>query len=43
LAQYEKHWLKVWNERRVFESESVPGRKKAFVTFPFPYMNGLST
>jgi leucyl-tRNA synthetase len=40
LAQYEKHWLKVWNERRVFESESVPGRKKAFVTFPFPYMNG---
>ncbi|MGH9919690.1 MAG: class I tRNA ligase family protein, partial [Nitrososphaerales archaeon] len=40
MAQYEKHWLKVWNERRIFESESVPGRKKAFVTFPFPYMNG---
>ena len=40
LAQYEKHWLKIWNERRIFESESVPGRKKAFVTFPFPYMNG---
>jgi leucyl-tRNA synthetase len=40
LAQYEKHWLKIWNERRLFESESVPGRKKAFVTFPFPYMNG---
>jgi leucyl-tRNA synthetase len=40
LAQYEKHWLKVWNERRIFESESVPGRKKSFVTFPFPYMNG---
>ena len=40
MAQYEKHWLKVWNERRIFESESVPGRKKTFVTFPFPYMNG---
>jgi leucyl-tRNA synthetase len=40
LAQYEKYWLKVWNERRIFESESVPGRKKVFVTFPFPYMNG---
>ena len=40
MAQYEKHWLKVWNERRIFESESVPGRKKSFVTFPFPYMNG---
>jgi leucyl-tRNA synthetase len=40
LTQYEKYWLKVWNERRIFESESVPGKKKAFVTFPFPYMNG---
>ena len=40
LAQYEKHWLKVWNDKRIFESESVPGRKKAFVTFPFAYMNG---
>ncbi len=40
MAQYEKHWLKVWNDRRIFESESVPGRKKSFVTFPFPYMNG---
>ena len=40
MAQYEKYWLKVWNDKRIFESESVPGRKKAFVTFPFPYMNG---
>ncbi|HKT22061.1 MAG TPA: class I tRNA ligase family protein, partial [Nitrososphaerales archaeon] len=40
MAQYEKYWLKVWSERRVFESEAVPGKKKAFVTFPFPYMNG---
>ncbi|MDA4117432.1 MAG: leucine--tRNA ligase [Thaumarchaeota archaeon] len=40
MAQYEKYWLKVWNDKRVFESEPLPGRKKAFVTFPFPYMNG---
>ncbi len=40
MAQYEKYWLKVWNDKRIFESEAVPGRKKAFVTFPFPYMNG---
>ncbi|MDG6914355.1 MAG: leucine--tRNA ligase [Nitrososphaerota archaeon] len=40
MASYERYWLKVWNERRVFESEAVPNKKKAFVTFPFPYMNG---
>ena len=40
MAQYEKHWLKVWNEKRIFESEAVPNKKKVFVTFPFPYMNG---
>ena len=40
MAQYEKYWLKVWNEKHVFDSEPVPGKKKIFVTFPFPYMNG---
>jgi leucyl-tRNA synthetase len=40
MAPYEKYWLNVWNEKRVFESEPVQGRKKSFVTFPFPYMNG---
>ncbi len=40
MAQYEKHWLKVWDDKRVFESEPLPGKKKVFVTFPFPYMNG---
>jgi leucyl-tRNA synthetase len=37
---HEQYWLKVWNERRVFESEPVPGKKKIFVTFPYPYMQG---
>lgn len=40
VAPYEKYWLNVWNEKRLFEVEPVPGKKKAFVTFPFPYMNG---
>ena len=40
MASYEKHWLGVWNEKRVFESEPIFGKKKSFVTFPFPYMNG---
>ena len=40
MAPYEKYWLNVWNERRLFEAEPNFGKKKAFVTFPFPYMNG---
>ncbi len=35
----EKYWLKVWKDRRVFEPDPVAGKKKAFVTVPFPYMN----
>jgi len=34
-----KYWLKVWNERHVFEPDPVAGKKKVFVTVPFPYMN----
>jgi len=40
LADYEKKWLKIWNERHLFESDPVKGKKKVFVTFPYPYMNG---
>ena len=39
MSAREKYWLKVWNDRRVFEPDPVQGKKKAFVTFPFPYMN----
>jgi leucyl-tRNA synthetase len=35
----EKYWLKVWDERHVFEPDPVAGKKKVFVTIPFPYMN----
>ena len=35
----ERYWLKVWNERHVFEPDPVAGKKKMFVTVPYPYMN----
>jgi len=35
----EKYWLKVWNDRHVFEPDPVAGKKKVFVTVPYPYMN----
>ena len=40
MAGREKHWLKVWDDRHVFEPDPVAGKKKVFVTVPFPYMNG---
>jgi len=39
MSSREKYWLKVWNEKHVFEPDPVAGKKKVFVTFPFPYMN----
>ncbi len=39
MSSREKYWLKVWNEKHVFEPDPVTGKKKVFVTFPFPYMN----
>jgi len=39
LSAREKYWLKVWNERHVFEPDPVAGKKKIFVTSPYPYMN----
>ncbi len=35
----EKYWLKVWEDRRVFQPDPVAGKKKMFVTVPYPYMN----
>jgi leucyl-tRNA synthetase len=40
LANHEKYWLKTWEQRHAFESDPLVGKKKVFVTFPFPYMNG---
>lgn len=39
MQSREKYWLKVWDEKHAFEPDPVAGKKKVFVTFPFPYMN----
>ncbi len=33
-------WMAAWKEAKLFEAEPIPGGKKYFVTFPYPYMNG---
>jgi leucyl-tRNA synthetase len=38
--QIEKKWQKKWEAARIFEADPDPARKKIFVTFPYPYMNG---
>jgi len=39
MSTREKYWLKVWNDKHAFEPDPVAGKKKVFVTVPFPYMN----
>ena len=43
MSAREKYWLKVWDEKHAFEPDPVAGKKKVFVTFPFPYMNAAVT
>jgi leucyl-tRNA synthetase len=38
--EYEKYWLKAWGDRHLFEPDPMVGKKKVFVTFPYPYMQG---
>ena len=40
LKQIERKWQKKWEEARIFEADPDLNRRKCFVTFPFPYMNG---
>ena len=40
FKQIEQKWRSRWEESRVFEADPDPKRKKIFVTFPYPYMNG---
>ena len=35
-----KRWQKAWEEKKVFESDADSSRKKFFVSFPYPYVNG---
>jgi len=36
----EEKWIRKWEESHLFEADPDPNRKKCFVTFPYPYMNG---
>ncbi len=36
----EQKWNRIWEEQKAFESNAEQGKKKFFVTFPYPYMNG---
>jgi len=40
LKKIEEKWQKNWENERIFEAEPDPNRKKFFITFPYPYMNG---
>lgn len=38
--EIEEKWRRKWEEARIFEADPDLKRKKCFVTFPYPYMNG---
>lgn len=40
LKQTEEKWRKKWEQAKIFQADPDTKRKKCFVTFPFPYMNG---
>ncbi len=40
LKEIEKKWQHTWKEAGVFETDPVAGKKKYYVNFPYPYMNG---
>ncbi len=37
----EEKWQKKWKEGKVFEVEANQGKKKYYITTPYPYMSGL--
>jgi len=40
FREIEDKWAKRWEEGKIFEADIDEKKKKVFVTFPFPYMNG---
>ncbi len=36
----EQKWKAEWAKQKAFEPNAEPGKKKFFLTFPYPYMNG---
>ncbi|MEM3156577.1 MAG: leucine--tRNA ligase [Nitrososphaerota archaeon] len=39
-VKYEEKWLKIWQEKRIFEADPDKSRPKYFITFPYSYQNG---
>ncbi len=40
IKKIEEKWQKRWEEKRVFEANVNKKKRKIFVTFPYPYVNG---
>ncbi len=38
--QIEEKWQRKWEEAKIFQPEPDKNKKKFFITFPYPYMNG---
>jgi leucyl-tRNA synthetase len=43
LRKIEEKWQKKWEKAKIFEVDPDPNKKKLFVTFPYPYINGPLT
>ena len=39
FAQIEKKWQKEWGDKKIFEVNQDPKKKKYFINFPYPYIN----
>ncbi len=40
LKRIEKKWQKKWTKARIFEADPEKGKKKYFITVPYPYASG---
>jgi len=41
LKEIETKWQKEWEKNKIFEANPDKNKEKFFITFPFPYINGL--
>ncbi len=40
FKKIEKKWQKIWEEKKIFESDPDSKKNKYFITVPYPYVNG---
>src|SRR3989344_3462829 len=40
LSELEEKWRRQWEQAKLFEADANRKKKKFFLTFPYPYMNG---